>query len=184
MEQAIFGLVGVIIGGVITGLGPYFLATRADRRRARAAARLLEAELRAITSYLGLAADERRHEPRADRDALYLAAITSSLPSVRLWEAHRATLSEVLSAKEWHALSLAYEAIAALRGIDSRNLVTDDGQIFDSPYLQVVLGEFIRDIESGAEAVSRLADSGLAASDSLRRERLISWKREGTLPQR
>lgn len=174
MEQALFGLLGVIVGGVLTGLGPYVLATRAERRQARASARLLEAELRAIVIPLrvsDLTADDSKDIPRYDE--LWLKA-RKWMPAPRLWEAHRATLAEVLNPTEWNSLSRAYEAVAALRGINPKVLLTPDGRLAH-PWIRQQLSEFVDDIQRGAEVISRLAGSGRAPdSEPVMREYLVS----------
>jgi hypothetical protein len=50
--QAIFGLVGVIIGALLTGLSNYLFARRKDRLAARVAARLVRDDLYAVASWV------------------------------------------------------------------------------------------------------------------------------------
>jgi hypothetical protein len=52
MTQAIIGLVGVVIGGVLTGGAEFVLERRREKRRGQAAARLIHAELTDIDSYV------------------------------------------------------------------------------------------------------------------------------------
>jgi hypothetical protein len=52
MGQAIIGLVGVVIGGLLTGGVEFALERRRERRRGQAAARLVHAELSDIDAYV------------------------------------------------------------------------------------------------------------------------------------
>jgi hypothetical protein len=45
MSQALVGLVGVVVGGVLQASGTWLMARRGDRQRARAASRLTAGEL-------------------------------------------------------------------------------------------------------------------------------------------
>jgi hypothetical protein len=106
VTAAIFGLVGVVIGALITGGTNYALQVRAERRELRAAARMMLQELSNTSAALGFAVehDQRgilehaldesqwtphhlllaRHLPDDDRDVVALAygeAATAALMS-------------------------------------------------------------------------------------------------------
>jgi hypothetical protein len=49
MAEAIFGLAGVVIGGVLTGVITYFLERHREKQEARAARRIVGAELKEAT---------------------------------------------------------------------------------------------------------------------------------------
>lgn len=52
MAAAAIGFVGVIVGALMSGFATFFMARRTERRQARAAARLLEVELRDVAGRL------------------------------------------------------------------------------------------------------------------------------------
>jgi hypothetical protein len=57
MTEAIFGLVGVVVGGFITGGAINLIERRTERLEARASARLLQSELRLFAHKLDTARD-------------------------------------------------------------------------------------------------------------------------------
>jgi hypothetical protein len=68
---AIFGLVGVVVGGLVSWAATYALARRDERRNARASARLLEIDLRRAVAILALVLDwveYRNHRAEQERE--------------------------------------------------------------------------------------------------------------------
>lgn len=101
MLQAIFGLAGVIVGGLITA-GFQLFSRRQERKRAqRVAARILQDELVWWHSILSWAIEQD--------DASALEPPGAVLAA---WEAHRLALVD-LSSDEWHRLHLAVRASGA-----------------------------------------------------------------------
>ena len=96
MTAAIFGLIGVVIGSLITGGTNYVLQVRAERREIRAAARLTLQELSNTAFALRFALD------RNDRLVLESAAHAEQ------WNRHGLLLARHLSDQEWDAVALGY----------------------------------------------------------------------------
>jgi hypothetical protein len=111
MTEAIIGLVGVLLGGLISGGAAYILAKRADQARLRAAARLVELELVAAQSAL----NGRLH---VIRNTLSHQGWDKIRPrgrefSVSHWLEHRGTLAAALSPGDWYAVQRAFAALDA-----------------------------------------------------------------------
>jgi hypothetical protein len=94
MTAAVFGLLGVIVGGALNGLIQAALARRRDRADGVAAARLVLHELELLKGDFELWLQGDR-PPRVP--------ITSPA-----WQAHRASLARVLAEPEWDMVSAAY----------------------------------------------------------------------------
>ena len=100
MGQALIRLTGVVVGALLSGDATYLMARRVDSRKARAAARLLEAELQPIAR--SLAVLQQGMSRAVDREA---ARKILHLPDARLWEDHQSVLAEVLGSDDWYALA-------------------------------------------------------------------------------
>jgi hypothetical protein len=122
VANAIFGLVGVLVGGLIAAAAPYWMARRTEKIKARTSARLLQDDLRIVLSRLRVHASaleakksgeaseiERmmmgRLDPQATGAALYESLKLDS------WLEHRPLLAETLDGKDWNSLSSAYQWI-------------------------------------------------------------------------
>lgn len=159
MGQALIGLAGVIVGALLSGGATYVMARRAEARRARAAARLLEGELRPAARWL-----------HAFRAALALAATEHDavgelllLPDPRLWDDNKSMLADVLKADDWYALVAAYDSIDILRRI------TQIASRASPSYIDLaILEPAILLVEGGAEAVSHLAGGKARSRGALR----------------
>jgi hypothetical protein len=159
------------------------MARRVERRQARTAARLLEAELREIVGRL----DPWTSAPIADSQGLQLsasfrlAALRDLLkaPKSELWEEHRATLAAVLPADDWYAMATAYESIDALRGAaaGSESLFLEDGQPIH-PVVGDLLTQLAVEAQAGADAVARLAGGSRrpSARPALRDQLVTFWR--------
>jgi hypothetical protein len=93
---AIFSLVGVIVGGLLTGGVQAFQQRRTERAESRAAARLLSAEL---------------SEQHVFLDTLIKQASTSTnqdLPPISAWSEYRAIMARQLDDDPWTAVAGAY----------------------------------------------------------------------------
>jgi hypothetical protein len=115
MGEAIFGLVGVIVGGFITACSSYLLDRRreqADRQKERqsratklkTAARLIDEEL-ARGQAAATIAFEDRHWWNPDEQLLTGA-----------WQQYREFIAPELSQAAWHAVSIAIIAVHQLSG--------------------------------------------------------------------
>jgi hypothetical protein len=114
MAEALIGLLGGIVGAALTACATYVMARRAEARRMRSVARLLEAELRPVGERL--AALDAAMSRRGGADPAAIQALLA-FPELRLWDQHKATLAEVLDDADWYALVDAYDSIAVLRGL-------------------------------------------------------------------
>ena len=97
MTGAIFGLLGVIVGGVLTGAVEALRESRAQRASSRAAARLLSAELSVQEAILQRRAGEASARPEVDR-----------LPAVIDWPEQRVVMAKTLDDPTWIAVAGAY----------------------------------------------------------------------------
>jgi hypothetical protein len=100
MAQAIFGLIGVVIGSAITWGIELWRARRRDTDEARVAARLVIDELRSIDNARTVNEPEfrKQRELALRQDA---------------WLSHRAVLARELSNNRWQAVRKAYDALAS-----------------------------------------------------------------------
>jgi hypothetical protein len=142
------------------------MAARADKRKARASARLLEDELRGVAQVLDtiLAPPDEEPVPGAtDADEKRRRLVDEllnrrALPSVsdERWNEHRAVLAETLPSDSWYFVSRAYATFPDLRAFGelARDTPLDeDGRRQAGPMLTE-----IRDtISRGASALSHLA---------------------------
>jgi hypothetical protein len=124
MTEAIIGLVGVLVGGLVSGGATYIMTRRAERARLRAAARLVENELehvrtlvladlgnldilRTIETEFGF--DDT--EDTTKEDAENLAPPNLLAVSTEVWREHQGTLAQGLDGRKWYRLQRAYVAI-------------------------------------------------------------------------
>jgi hypothetical protein len=104
MSEAIFGLVGVIIGAFAAGLGDYLLETRRESRMIRRAARLLQLELEEARDFIRDSLDRTRWIAEPER-----------VLSNEVWFQHRDAFASVEDAELWSAVSNGFIAIAGIR---------------------------------------------------------------------
>lgn len=99
MTEAIFGLVGVLVGSAITWGIEVWRARRTDADEARVAARLVADELQSIDNYRTVDLPElrRQRELALQQDA---------------WIKHRVVLARELTDEHWRAVRGAYDALA------------------------------------------------------------------------
>jgi hypothetical protein len=96
VTAAIFGLIGVIIGALITGGVSYALQVRLERRELRAVARLMLQELGGSADLIRFALD------RDDRQLL------DDEPIEDEWKRHHLLLARHLPDDDWDAVALGY----------------------------------------------------------------------------
>src|SRR3954452_15287485 len=97
MTAAIFGLLGVIVGGVINGVVTAALQRRTDRADQRSAARLVRSEL---VGYRSLALEATRRPPD------HLPQLQNAAPV--LWQSNRTVLARALPNGHWARVARAY----------------------------------------------------------------------------
>ena len=99
VTQAIFGLIGVLVGSLITWGIEVWRARRRDHDEARVAARLVVAELQTIENVRTVDEPQfrRERELALQQDA---------------WISHRAALARELDNEEWQAVRDAYDALS------------------------------------------------------------------------
>lgn len=95
MEQAIFGLVGVLIGGLITWGIEWWREHQRLAGEELVAARLVATELIQANAIL------------ATRDAPGAAVAPPGAPVFPVWEEHRAVLARTLDAEAWGQVQMA-----------------------------------------------------------------------------
>jgi hypothetical protein len=103
MTAAIFGLIGVVVGGLLNGAVTALQARRADRADTRVSARLVDLELR--QAGLWLVIDEDTTEETSAPSMVQQRFMPYA------WDKHREVLARALSDKEWETVTAAYEII-------------------------------------------------------------------------
>lgn len=111
MTAAIFGLLGVIVGGVLTGIVEWVLRARDERGQMKAAARLLRSELFDAQGVFELIAEYGQGE-RAESDAGEPGHNQHDGPRVsrEQWLEHQGLMARMLDEHEWAILEEAYTA--------------------------------------------------------------------------
>jgi hypothetical protein len=149
MTAAIFGLVGVVVGAVVTGAVSWLLERRREAAEARAAARLLKSEVTAACEDIDSALHEGKW-PIAYR------------PTWRQsWSTYRRPLAVVMQATAFDEVAVAYSRMdqlqggfSAARAEDQRELSYADREFFTrtQPALETArerLDEFLSGAENG-----------------------------------
>ena len=107
MAEAIFGLMGVVVGAGITGALEWLQLRRTRAYSRRAAIRLVGAELLTARATLEAVADADSDE-QARHDLQ--DAVTGGFAAVAAWEQHRNVLAEELADDQWDDVVRAYVA--------------------------------------------------------------------------
>jgi len=159
MGAALIGFVGVLVGGLLSGGATFLMAHRAEKRRARASARLLESELKSVAANVSAfhrdladAAREAPMLPSNTREVVFLLP----LPSTELWKEHEARLAEVLEPKDWYAVTGAYDRITVLNSVVGVGSEPARGFVLMSE-LWDYIDDSLDDMKAGFAAVSRCA---------------------------
>jgi hypothetical protein len=153
MGQAVIGLVGVVVGALLSGGATYLMAKRAEANKARAAARLLEAELRPIAQGLDVL---YRALERSGTKHVRVGQVVRHLPdSSRLWNEHKSLLAEVLDDADWYALASAYESIDIINRF-SELLPSNSNSDTESVSRALLMHASLL-VDMGVQAVSHLA---------------------------
>src|SRR4051794_31757018 len=102
MAQAIFGLIGVIVGAVVTGLVEWWQARRTSANLRRAAARLVQDELVTAVGVITVALRDAQRAAATIREAVTQEAYISTA----MWREYRPVLAEALTLGAWNEISL------------------------------------------------------------------------------
>ena len=112
MAQAIFGLIGVVIGAAVTGAVEWWRTRRESEIKGRAAARLVREELAGLTIALEVAAD-------LESDARVAESVRSEIErgiyDALAWQEQRALLAELLTDDAWRLVTHAYYMVSLFR---------------------------------------------------------------------
>ena len=110
VTAAIFGLIGVVVGGLITGGVDYFLQWRSEKAEQKRAKRLVSFEIDAIV--VGLESIiERGHLPERGLTEEWRGQF---LPAVE-WSQQKAALALALSDEEWMLVETFYFNVLGFR---------------------------------------------------------------------
>jgi hypothetical protein len=105
--EAIFGLLGVVVGAGLAGAFEYAFRKRSETGEARAAARLLLHDLRDLVWV----------EPELEKDEAERRRYDFS-QALQTWREHRGVLARILTNDEWEEVSAAVELLGGVHGSD------------------------------------------------------------------
>ena len=98
MTAAIFGLLGVVVGGLVTGGVDYVMARRREKAELRQSTRLVADELHSLWLVVDLILERGQSPPeRLPGEDAELLFSTGS------WDAHKAVLARALRQEQWIA---------------------------------------------------------------------------------
>lgn len=122
MTEAIFGLVGVVIGGMLTAGGDWLRDRHARLRTKRIALRLVDQELASIAACLKFAIRpmQRGDDGPVVSDgvaARLRGTIHQGLLNTESWEVHRETVADHTAEPEWATLCSAQRAVKNILGM-------------------------------------------------------------------
>lgn len=150
MTAAVFGLLGVIVGGVLNGVVSYALDLGRDVKAAKAAARLLRGDFMSTAARMAVSRKHGRW-----------GSIAEGRVPVEAWRDHRYLLAQVLTEAEWekvetgalrlHMLADWYSPLVAPEeelGESGQDILRGSGEDLDKAAR--VLGVFISEARTGA----------------------------------
>jgi hypothetical protein len=138
MTEAVFGLVGVLVGALVSGGTDLYLKKREEAANLRQARRLVGDELESIHIAFRLMFRER-HVPRLDLE---------NFLRFDAWEANKATLAKAMSDTQWGRLGTLYSGLGL-----SRHTLIDLG---GGAELSQSLVDYCRDVANDAGAAIRV----------------------------
>jgi hypothetical protein len=149
MSAAIFGLIGVVIGALVTGGVTFFLEWRRERAALRAGLRLVGEELKDMLLEVQIMVDMRAWGPPEVRQGL------GGRISHEQWDRHRDVFAAQLSPTDWVKIAGARDIGRSLRArFDQVKADTDPSWMFFSDAEQSIL---VGQIERLQEIVKRIA---------------------------
>lgn len=104
MSEAVFGLIGVVVGAFAAGLGDYLLEARREARSVRRAARMLHLELHEAKGFIEISLEE-----------MVWIAEPERVLSNEVWCTYRAEFAAVKDGGLWEDVSQAFLAVAEVR---------------------------------------------------------------------
>jgi hypothetical protein len=104
VSEAIFGLVGVLLGAIAAGLGDYLLGKNREKAEVRRSARLLSLELEEARIFIETSLEELRWVADPER-----------VLSNGVWFENRGSFAQVKSSDLWRVVSRAFLKIGELR---------------------------------------------------------------------
>jgi hypothetical protein len=119
MTAAIFGLIGVVVGGLLNGAVTAWQARRTDASAARVGARLVDLELRQAA--LALAVLERAELTASETKS-------SRKFSTTAWDKYQEVLARTLSDKDWQTIAAAYEIVTGSPGRKLASTIIADAE--------------------------------------------------------
>jgi hypothetical protein len=118
MTGAIFSLIGVVVGGLLTAVIQALQQGRSDRATARAASRLLSAELSEQHVFLDALINQDTGIP-----------MDGELPAVSAWPEYRAVMARLLDDETWQAVAGAYVELSIFHSEEALDLRAVDDQV-------------------------------------------------------
>jgi hypothetical protein len=106
MAEAVFGLIGVVVGGLLAGGAEYVMQRRRERRDARAAARLLAEQLRRAIAFI--------HSELRPVASDWASGAFGDV-EMEVWHHNRGILASALETAEWEGIAEAFEVVDALK---------------------------------------------------------------------
>jgi hypothetical protein len=107
VTAAIFGLIGVVVGGLLNGAVTAWQGRRTDAFAARVGARLVDLELRQAALALAVLEDEGSTD---------FGERASTKFSTAAWDKYQEVLARMLSDEDWLTVSAAYEVVSGSPG--------------------------------------------------------------------
>lgn len=120
-SDAIFGLIGVVVGGVLTGGADFALERSREKRRARASARLIHDALTDMSTFLEASIGMRTwlEDPK-------------KVLSTQAWDEQRGCLAEAPGFDGWYPVSAAWSFIDNAR----QRVTQSEEEMGDDPFQQ------------------------------------------------
>lgn len=153
MAQAIFGIIGVIVGGLLTAVAQWHSERSRLRRDTIAASRLVRHELAQAYEVLRFA---------VDRESVAIIADTP-IPLDR-FNAAQGLLAAELNSEQWETISKAYRGIDFVNNAARRHEGIDDEELgrFDSQNASMVAS----DVSEALGAVNPIAGKTFSSQES------------------
>jgi hypothetical protein len=120
VDVALIGLLGVLVGGLVSGGATFLLTRRAERRRAMASIRLLEEELKLVGRQTEALSQERSFLA-GDVSSQFLGNLFEAADgwTTAIWPEHRPVFAENASSEDWYRVSEAFLWVAEAKGLSA-----------------------------------------------------------------